>query len=285
MRGFERRYLFKGLLALKTGLHIGGGDPNLSASNRPIIRTADGQPYIPGSSFKGAFRSTVEKLAATLGVASCSLEGGTGCPGAQGVEQKVFNARRKGWDELKLIASLENGFTHDGTQIILCDTCRLFGSPYMASKILFSDLYLNDTLEGIVQTRNGVAIDRDSERIKEGLLYDYEVVSSAMTFDVQIVLEDPSDRDLQLACIGLSEFVSGLAGLGGNRSRGLGNCQLDDLCVYELDLRKETTDINERAKRLRRYLMNRKLADKMTQVSDSADWLNQQIDELCLEVM
>src|SRR5207253_2814810 len=66
MYALERRYLFTGRLVLDTGLHVGGGSIGLSPSDSPIVRTPTGAPYIPGSGFKGAFRSTVEKLAGSI---------------------------------------------------------------------------------------------------------------------------------------------------------------------------------------------------------------------------
>ena len=75
-RNFIQRYLFQADLTLKTGLHIGGGRATFSPSDSPVIRTPDGKPFIPGSSFKGAFRSTVEKLAPVIdSLWSCGLEG------------------------------------------------------------------------------------------------------------------------------------------------------------------------------------------------------------------
>jgi len=56
----KTKYLFKGRLELKTALHIGGGRLNMMNTDSPIVRTPEGFPFIPGSSFKGAFRSTVE---------------------------------------------------------------------------------------------------------------------------------------------------------------------------------------------------------------------------------
>src|SRR5579884_1757698 len=70
----RNRYLFRGRLVMQTALHIGGGKVTLSHSNSPIVLTPDEVPFIPGSSFKGALRSTVEKLAATLpDFYSCAL--------------------------------------------------------------------------------------------------------------------------------------------------------------------------------------------------------------------
>jgi len=271
MKKFEQRYLFSGKLTLRTGLHIGGGDASLGTTDSPVVRRADGQPFIPGSSFKGSFRSTVEKLAMTVGARSCGMVEGEGCVGAQGEEQKQFNQRRQTdeWNEANLITVLKTA---------QCETCWLFGSPYIASRIFFSDLYLAAGEDSIIERRDGVAIDRDSERAVDKLLYNYEVVPATLTFTFEIMLEDPQNNDLSLTCLGLSEFVSGFGGLGGKRSRGLGNCQINELTLHVLDL--SVDDAAERAKRLKKYLLGKTPAEKMTVVSNPVAFLDQQIEAL-----
>ena len=271
---FERRYLFTGTLALKTGLHIGSGWVVGTPSDSPIVRTPDGKPFIPGSSFKGAFRSAVERLTPATGLESCRLMPGQGCPGAQGEDQRTFNQERErgNWSGETLLAHLNEK---------LCHTCKLFGSPYRASRIYFSDLLPpddDDLVSRMIQIRDGVAIDRDSEKAVDGLKYDYEVVAPAQTFALQIFLEDPSPEDLALTSLGLVEFISGLAYLGGNRSRGLGNCQIQEPAIYCLDL--TTGDEELRAERLRNYLLKRTPAEKMIQVEDASVFLEQQINTL-----
>jgi CRISPR-associated RAMP protein (TIGR02581 family) len=71
------RYQFIGTVVLETGLHIGGGR-SATLTDAPVMRTAQNVPYIPGSSFKGALRSAVERLAPNLHhlhppVTSCQL--------------------------------------------------------------------------------------------------------------------------------------------------------------------------------------------------------------------
>jgi hypothetical protein len=63
-------------------------------------------------------------------------------------------------------------------------------------------------------------------------------------------------QDLQLISIGLSEFTSGFAGIGGLRSRGLGACILNDLEIRALDL--QNLDDTARKQRLLRYLLRKK---------------------------
>ena len=306
-RTFERRYLFTGTLRLKTGLHIGSGCDIGSPTDNPVIRTPDGRPFIPGSSFKGAFRSTVEKLAPAVGLCTCLLdhadekshcltpqdsELGRAFRLVRGYENQVIDPNNPNDDEgvkaLKTLRHSEWGGRRIGENDLmnlleehLCDTCKLFGSPYAASRIIFADLLpleSDEYADKMIQIRDGVAIHRDSEKAVDKLKYDYEVVAPAQTFKVEILLEDPSDTDLGLACLGLSEFVSGFGYIGGHRSRGLANCKIDDLVIYELDLTID--DVTERGERLKKYLLGRTVAEKMTRVPDSRDFVDAQITAL-----
>ena len=235
------------------------------APDSPIVLTPEGEPFIPGSSFKGVFRSTVEKLIGAIpNRITCSLFEGK-CPTAN---QDDFNNRRRNsnWSETELVDVLDKE---------LCDTCKLFGSPFSASKIFFSDLYVDEWPE-TTQVRDGVAIDRDSERAVDRLKYDYEVVSVGSTFKMEVALEDPSEIDLHLACVGLNEFVGGMNGIGGMRSRGLGKCQIIELMGYKLDL----TDINQ----LSRYLLGITYKNKMIKIDDMNSFLRDHINALLSDV-
>jgi CRISPR/Cas system CSM-associated protein Csm3 (group 7 of RAMP superfamily) len=97
-------------------------------------------------------------------------------------------------------------------------------------------------------------------------------------FDLKITLEDPTDLDLALTCMGLSEFVSGMAYLGGNRSRGLGNCKIEDLIIYRLDLTAAAKA--ERGERLKRYLLGRTLEEKMKKVKKPEEFLEKHMMNL-----
>ena len=267
MREMLKKYVFTGQLELKSGMHIGSGQTNLRGTDSPVMLTPDGKPYIPGSSFKGVYRSTVEKLVNVIpNRNTCSLFLEFDCPTAK---PEDFNNRRSGssWNETQLAEILEEE---------LCDTCKLFGSPYTASKVLFSDLYVREWVEA-TQIRDGVAIDRDSERAVDRLKYDYEVVPVGTTFEMEIVLENPNISDLGLVCVGLNEFISGMGGIGGMRSRGLGNCQLIDLTAYESDLMDSD--------QLQRYLIGKDLEGKMTKVADMTSFLEEHIDSLLTDVI
>ena len=274
-RGFGLRYVFRGHLRLTTAMHIGGGRGTLSPTDSPVVRTPEGTPFIPGSSFKGAFRSIVEKLAPSAGLKSCGLIEDYPCVGAPGKTADAFRERRRGedWKEQKLVKELEEPGR-------LCATCRLFGSQFTASKIQFHDLYLSGGDEAITQIRDGVAIDRDSEKAVDKRKYDFEVVPANYGFDMTIQLDEPAPEEVALTCIGISEYSSGFGQIGGKRSRGLGKCLLTDLEIFELDLKNPNIGGDERANRLRRYLLHQTLQEKMTRAGDPAAFMEEKISSL-----
>ncbi len=269
---FKNRYIFDGTLELQTAMHIGGGRLSLSSTDNPIVMTPDQQPFVPGSSFKGALRSTIEKLVPSLptenGLKTCALQESDDIDCSTAKQKTIANERRQDpekWSQKKLL---------DG----LCDTCRLFGSPFAAARANIQDLYLADPLwSASTQIRDGVAIDRDSERARNALKYDFEVVPATTAFKLVINLENASRQDLQLLCIGLSDFVNGFGGVGGKRSRGLGACTLKNLTVRWLDL--EESDETKRNKHLKEYLLNRTFPYP-AEGESSETFLNQQIESI-----
>lgn len=264
----RNRYVFRGKITMQTALHIGGGKVTLSGSDSPVVLTPDQKPFIPGSSLKGALRSTIEKivpgLPSSANLFSCALielndtalaeqraEGKNICPTVR--QGEITRERR---DNPAEAAAILTRAIDD-----LCSTCRLFGSPFAAARLNVSDLYMPaEEWAGVIQRRDGVAIDRDSEKAKDRLKYDFEVVPASASFNLEIVLENATTQDLQLICIGLSEFVHGFGVIGGKRSRGLGVSLLEDLHVWELELVGEGIDDAERNRRLRDFLVHKRFS-------------------------
>ena len=244
------RYLFTGRLVTESGLHIGGGRDTLTTTDSAIMKYIDDRPFIPGSSMKGAFRSAVERLAASLsGVRSCQLSKGSDakCPTMNRPMEDEES------DDDQRLATLEK----------LCHTCMLFGAPKLAGKTRFSDLsVIPETWAGLTEVRDGVGIDRDSERAMDQIKYDYEVVPSGTEFEFRLVLENPDEtrKDLGLIAIGLRELEAGMIAIGGIRTRGLGRCKLDGLTIHHLSF-------SDRPK-FKSYLKGRRLDADEFKLSD-----------------
>lgn len=223
----SNRYIIDGALTFDTPFHIGSGESGTSTDSL-VVKYFGSEPYIPGSSFKGVLRSTVERIARALGIDTCSLYSKDEC---NTVINKEFD-NNTGWKKIKedlpkteddyIKILLENVRSGNG----LCRTCRLFGSTFLASKIYVDDLKLiGDPIP--TEIRDGVGIDRDTGTAVEGVKYDYEVVPHSQRFSLKMKIENADDRDLSLLSIGLREFMEGVK-LGGMTSRGLGSCKLED---------------------------------------------------------
>src|ERR1700680_862309 len=128
----RNRYVFKGQLVMQTALHIGGGKITLTNSDSPVVLTPEQKPFIPGSSFKGALRSAVEKIVPGLpGFSTCALielddkeikerhaRNETICPTAR--QREIAQLRRNPPKGKTAKDVLDEAITD------LCDTCLLF---------------------------------------------------------------------------------------------------------------------------------------------------------------
>lgn len=258
------RYRISGRLVMETALHIGGGRESSTTTDSPVVRDAAGRPFIPGSSLKGAFRAAVERLALTLGLESCQLsDGAGGCASTDEslgdsyqVIRQLLGRELRGEEAQKALLALGHPdwmgrtVTEDILLTLLdehlCETCKTFGSVHLASGAFFHDLEVEGTWYEAAQIRDGVGIDRDNERAREQVKFDYEVVPAQTAFRFGLTLENPRPRDLALIAVGLQEFMQGMVPLGGIRSRGLGRCRLENVKIEKVDF----TDPQSRRKYL-----------------------------------
>ena len=256
------RYLFSGRLVLDTALHVGGGRESSTVTDSPILRDSLGQPLIPGSSFKGAFRAAVERLVPNLlHLSTCQLVAGYerclttnrplskdygrvskaaaqgnilgrgNTPTARRDREILERLNREEW----IGQEMDEDHLLDLLAEHLCDTCKTFGSVHLAAVAQFHDLPVVDPWAETTQIRDGVGIDRDSERAVDQIKFDYEVVPAQTEFEFRMTVENPTGHDLGLVTLGLQEFINGMIPLGGIRSRGLGRCHLEDTKLAIVD--------------------------------------------------
>ncbi|RQW79962.1 MAG: CRISPR-associated RAMP protein [Methanothrix sp.] len=222
---FKNRLRLTGTLELETALRVGSGSTdNLSSADISVVKDNLYRPYIPGSSFKGVLRAHIERVI-RLVEPNCGRGLGA-CNPLRDDERCLSNTQ---------IENLKKEFEKDPQRLDAelfdrsCRICRVFGAPWLASKVLIKDLLLAHPdlwMERRYQVRNGVGIDRDNETASQGLLYDYEVVPSGTLFNWEIIIENAdqsADRTEDgLVMLGLNEFANGRVQLGGGRSHGLG---------------------------------------------------------------
>jgi CRISPR/Cas system CSM-associated protein Csm3 (group 7 of RAMP superfamily) len=157
-------------------------------------------------------------------------------------------------------------------QAVDIQVCKVFGSPWIASKVKVKDLYLKSPWFGQFEVRDGVAIDRDTETAAEGKKFDYEAVPKGTEFDLEIVAENIEDEELGLLFVGLNEFKNGSATLGGNTSRGLGTVSVrwDKIEV-----------VNGDRESIIEYIKN----EKITEIKNIDAFVREKIDKFIEELL
>ena len=228
--GLQQKNRLTASLVFDTAWRIGSGKEGETMNDLGVVMDPKGQPVLPGSSLKGKLRSTCETLSHALGLSACMLNhevSGVKCTSDVNYYPKVREDYQK---------ALQKGL-EDRLQWIddnTCDVCKLFGSPVQAGRLWVSDGELQEWAS-VVQVRDGVVIDRDSQTAVNHLKYDYEVVPPDSRFELCIDLENPTDRDMALLGAALFEWHAG-SSIGGFTSRGLGRFHLECIKLAGVDL-------------------------------------------------
>ncbi|MDK2888111.1 CRISPR-associated RAMP protein, SSO1426 family [Desulfofundulus australicus DSM 11792] len=220
---FYNRRRITGRLITLTPLRIGSGEavPDPTAIDNPVIRDAYGRPFIPGSSFKGVWRSFAEQVLGRRedGTRGCCDPLSEPCLSNETIKQlkKKYKERRQLAIEI---------YTE------LCPACRIFGSSHFAGRLRIRDLILDgSTWPGYCEVRPGVAIDRDTRTAYTKRKYEIEAVPAGTTFIFEAIVENASDEEWRDILLSLLPFSRGELPLGGCTGRGLGRVRLENIQV------------------------------------------------------
>lgn len=226
------RFRFIGTIKIENDLHIGSGRGDEKTDSLFVM--SNGKPIIPGSSFRGVFRSQIERLLQGLnesGVRSdlwaCQLYE----PDLKGkicVGNLVNSDSHKKYDEFVELQKT-SGSTAVWNELhqYLCTACRTFGAgTFWASKIRIPDLHLKAQSPYKPSIRHGVGIHRDTGTAAPGVKYDREVLESGAEFELEIIAENLDATDKLLLALGFQQLFAGELALGGGTNRGTGKVTL-----------------------------------------------------------
>lgn len=202
-------------------LSIRAGDQLDSLSDSPIIRIG-GSPVIPGSSLKGALRSSLEGLlAARLPPFRVCLQETT-IPNALKEENKREEKRRY-LNDLKRKAACHPNFPDE-----LCPVCRIFGTvggkSGLSGAAIFIDALPAENTIAETGERTHVAITRDTRSQAGGALVTVESVDAGAKFSGQIRLINPEAWQVG-ALLEAMEWLKKL-GLGSKKTAGYGQIEI-----------------------------------------------------------
>jgi len=174
---------------------------------------ADGKKYwrLPGSSFRGVFRSWFNRLATKDGHL---------------VADNIIDYFKKGIptsDDLAWcrIPKNERKEFQKHPEKIPCVVSQIFGSLYAKGKILFRDILIPEN-DLNAQIRMHVAIDMISGGANEGSLFDNNVLTNKNnnSFNLNILLEKPNEQEIKWLIKTLHAIDSGLLRIGSSKAAG-----------------------------------------------------------------
>lgn len=215
----QNRLKIAGTLVALTALRIGAGrDTEVTSNDLPVLRDALGRPFIPGASLKGTLRARVEALINTI--APQQVRDFDELEAFQRTEIVVLKNEFQDQDR-----ALSDAIWKHSTLIDLT-----FGAPWVAGRLFLKDAQvLSSAKLGLFEVRNGVAINRDTETVDGGKLYDFEVVPAGTRFQFELTMENAEHWQLGMLLLALKPWERGDVQVGGFRSRGLGYVQLIDM--------------------------------------------------------
>jgi CRISPR-associated protein Csm3 len=232
---FESRTIVNATLQMHTALSVGSRSSlEPTGTDLPVIKDPRGMPFIPGSSIKGVIRTQLERVLRSLDSKVTKL----------GACDPLSNPCVSNIDKENFVKNLrdipDENREQDLSQKIWdksCTVCRLFGSPWLASRFAFRDARLANAPEmlQITEIRDGVGIDRDRGAAKEGLKYDFEVVSPDAQFDISIIAENAEQWEIGLLLAILRPWQEGYMPIGGKSTRGPGWGKLRDLSIKRVE--------------------------------------------------
>ena len=177
-------------------------------------------PVVPGSSWKGVFRSSAVAVSRSLGLVNV-------CDGVpKAIHPYVEEEHINEWKRLSIDEKIRRVI--DG-EIGLCLLCLVFGSTALHSHVTFYDSV--PVGEYRLGYRTGIAIDRRTGAARRGALYTVEYVEPGARFSFRFEAINLPNYAVGLLAQVIMDIDSGFVKVGGLKSRGFGAVKFLDLKV------------------------------------------------------
>ncbi len=185
---------------------LAGREPAFKAIDQ-VVTMVGGKPVIPGSSLKGAIRSTLESILTERGEKVCVPLSAIPKDFSRNPEEYAKSIGR--------IAPCEPRTKNP------CSVCQIFGAADLAVRAMFMDAITIGELT--LTDRTHVAITRDNKAAAGGKLMQVQTVDAGAKFTGTIRIINP--EPWQIGAILLSVKSLEMLGLGAKKSAGYGEIE------------------------------------------------------------
>jgi CRISPR-associated RAMP protein (TIGR02581 family) len=207
----------EGIITNVSPLRIGAGRDYInlgSSANVTLLRDSNLNPYIPGSSWKGVFRSTGERIAKERGIKVC-----TGL-----TDETCMDERKKEFNNL-----IKRHEIDEAKELVwesTCLNCKLFGAPSLSSALLFFDSLPSRYNIGV---RTMIAINRKTGTVVSNALAIVEYVEPGAEFHFRVLGSNLPNYAIGYLVKIMRYLHEDLSQIGGYKSRGFGFIRFKEL--------------------------------------------------------
>lgn len=185
----------------------------------PVSTFRDGKSiyYFPGTSLKGVLRSHLERIARTL-------QQGSVCIPYYDPKKSIpipVESEKQSYGCGFVSRDSQTGDTTSAAYADSCAACRLFGSLKFGGRFSIGDAYPKQDHEPMLESRNGVGIDRFTGGTVPGVLFDLQVMVGGK-FEASLRLTNFELWQLAALNLLLADLADEMISIGSGRSRGLG---------------------------------------------------------------
>ncbi|ABP95322.1 MULTISPECIES: type III CRISPR-associated RAMP protein Csx7 [Metallosphaera] len=213
----KRVVVFQGVLRADSPVLVSTGE---RGPIKEVIRDADGNPYIPGSSWKGVFRSAGERIARERGLTVCSGLTNDSCLRKYQKERDFMNALRQGQQQLPTAMEIAWNYT--------CLNCKVFGTMSILGQVRFMDSVSADYR---VNNRTMIAISRKDGSVAGKALVTLEYLDVGSHFPFTLYTYNLPNYALGYLIRIMEDIHKHLVQVGGNKSRGFGFLSFEKLSM------------------------------------------------------
>jgi len=228
----KRIVTLEGEVIAVSPLKIGGGKENFnpaSLAKDPLLKDSKGKPIIPGSSWKGVFRATGERILRNKNVEVCCGVGSKYCLNNYGKDDDFKSALGDGNIEKAL------NIFWDYT----CLNCKLFGTMSVMGNVKFLDSL---PIVYSLNTRTMIAISRTEGAVVKRALVTVEYVEPESKFTFKMIGINLPNYAIGYLVTIMKEIHGGLVQIGGHKSRGFGFVKFGSLKFVDQGKEKKIGD-------------------------------------------
>jgi CRISPR-associated protein Csm3 len=213
----QKKVFINGKIELKTGLHIGGSDPDIDVGgiDSYVITNANGVPYIPGSSIKGKMRSLLEMKYSEYTQRTGKVDSGMKQADDSNKDiQKLFGSVAKESD-FKTRLIVRDAFLNED----IFEQMKNKTGDFEKLELDYTEGKWENTIDRLTSAAN----PRQLERVPAGAKFDFSIIFT--------YYEDNDDELMKMLLEGMQLLEDDY--LGGSGSRGYGQIIFQDISISE----------------------------------------------------